>query len=79
MDVNEYMKTHGLSDADLDAMAAPYENGNQEACSSKVNIGSHLDAVAAERTPRKSADARHYADEAPLAISRVSDAQENNR
>lgn len=30
MDVNDFMAKHGLTDADLERMAAPYEDGSIE-------------------------------------------------
>ena len=50
MNVNEYMKKHGITDADLDRMAAPYEDGSFEPePNGKVLSGSHLDAVGTRR------------------------------
>lgn len=45
MDVSEYMKKHGLTDKDLDRMAAPYEKGDYKLSKGKVCRGSHLDAT----------------------------------
>lgn len=49
MNVSEYMKKHGLTDGDLDAMASPYENGEYQAEGGVVHSGSHLDAVGKRR------------------------------
>lgn len=49
MNVSEYMRKHGLTDADLDAMAAPYERGDYPSGSGEVFTGSHLDAVGKRR------------------------------
>lgn len=49
MNVEEYMAKHGLTDADLDAMAAPYERGDFAPEKGKVFTGSHVDAVGKRR------------------------------
>lgn len=50
MDVNDFMAKHGLTDADLERMAAPYEDGSIEPePDGKVFGGSHLDAVGTRR------------------------------
>jgi hypothetical protein len=49
MNVSEYMKKHGLTDTDLDAMAAPYEDGEYVTSEGEVFTGSHLDAVGKRR------------------------------
>ena len=50
MNVNEFMEKHGISDADLDRKAAPYESGNFELQrDGRVFSGSHLDAVGKRR------------------------------
>lgn len=49
MNVSEYMKKHGLTDADLDEMAAPYEGGDYPSGGGEVFTGSHLDAVGKRR------------------------------
>ncbi|OUP06135.1 NADP oxidoreductase [Collinsella sp. An2] len=49
MNVTEYMRKHGLTDADLDAMAEPYERGDYASGSGDVFTGSHLDAVGKRR------------------------------
>ena len=50
MDVNDFMAKHGITDADLERMAAPYEDGSFEPePDGKVFSSSHLDAVV---TPR---------------------------
>lgn len=42
MNVEEYMKLHGLTDADLDRIAEPYEKGTFELEPGEVHIGSHI-------------------------------------
>ena len=50
MDVNDFMAEHGITDADLERMAAPYEDGSfKPEPDGKVFSSSHLDAVV---TPR---------------------------
>lgn len=49
MNVSEYMRKHGLTDADLDEMAAPYEGGDYPGGGGEVFTGSHLDAVGKRR------------------------------
>lgn len=50
MSVNDFMATHGISDTDLDRMAAPYEEGDFEPePEGKVLNGSHLDAAGTRR------------------------------
>lgn len=49
MNVSEYMRKHGLTDADLDTMAAPYERGDYPSGGGEVFTGSHLDAVGKRR------------------------------
>lgn len=49
MNVSEYMAKHGLTDADLDRMAAPYEAGDWEGSGGTVHVGSHVDAVGKKR------------------------------
>lgn len=49
MNVSDYMKKHGLTDADLDAMASPYESGDYPSGGGEVFTGSHLDAVGKRR------------------------------
>ena len=49
MDVNDFMRKHGISDADLDRMAEPYESATFEQGSGRVYSGSHLDAVGKRR------------------------------
>lgn len=46
MNVSEYMRKHGLTDDDLDAMAAPYEGGDYPNGGGEVFTSSHLDAQA---------------------------------
>lgn len=43
------MGRHGLTDAALGAMAAPYESGDYESEAGEVHTGSHLDAVGRRR------------------------------
>ncbi len=46
MNVNDSMAKHDITDANLDRMAAPYENGSFEPePNGRVFSGSHLDAV----------------------------------
>ncbi len=55
MNVNDFMAKHGITDADLDRMASPYEDASFEAePNGKVHSGSHLDA--AERSRAASHD-----------------------
>ncbi len=55
MNIEEYMKKHGLTDKDLDSMAAPYERGDYELSKSgEIYRGSHLDAVGKKRVNPKS-------------------------
>lgn len=50
MNVNDFMVKHGIADADLDRMAAPYEDGSFEPePEGTVFSGSHLDAVGTRR------------------------------
>lgn len=50
MNVNEFMEKHGITDADLDRMAAPYEDGSFEPePNGDVRSGSHVDAVGTRR------------------------------
>ena len=49
MNVSEYMRKHGLTDADIDAMAAPYESGDYTSGGGEVFTGSHLDVVGKRR------------------------------
>ncbi len=50
MSVKDFMEKHGITDADLDRMAAPYENGSFELePGGEVFSGSHLDAVGTRR------------------------------
>ena len=49
MNVSEYMKKHGLTDAALDEMALPYEKGDYESEAGTVYSGSHIDAVGKRR------------------------------
>lgn len=46
--VEKYMRAHGLTDADLDRIAEPYERGDWEG-GGPVHTGSHLDAVGKKR------------------------------
>lgn len=49
MNVSEYMKKHGLTDKDLDAMSESYERGDYSSEEGKVFSGSHVDAVGKRR------------------------------
>ena len=50
MDVNDFMAKHGITDADLECMVAPYEDVSFEPePDGKVFSGSHLDAVGTRR------------------------------
>lgn len=50
MNVNDFMAKHGITDADLDRMAKPYEEGSFELePKGEVFSGSHLDAVGTRR------------------------------
>lgn len=50
MNVNYFMAKRGITDADLERMAAPYEDGGFEPePDGKVFIGSHLDTVGTRR------------------------------
>lgn len=50
MNVSEFMARRGITDADLDRMAAPYEDGSFEPePGGEVLSGSHLDAVGTRR------------------------------
>ena len=49
MNIAEYMAKRGLTDEDLDRMAAPYETGTYEHSDAPVHHGSHLDAVGKKR------------------------------
>lgn len=49
MNVDEYMRKHGLTDADLDRMAEPFERGDYPIENGVVHSGSHLDAVGKRR------------------------------
>lgn len=50
MKVDDFMKKHGISDADLDRMAAPYETASFDSePDGKVYTGSHIDSVGKRR------------------------------
>lgn len=50
MNVNDFMAKYGITDADLERMAAPYEDGGFEPePDGKVFDGSHLDTVGTRR------------------------------
>lgn len=50
MNMDDFMEKHGITDADLDRMAAPYEDGSfKPEPDSKVFSGSHPDAVGKRR------------------------------
>lgn len=50
MNVNDFMAKYGITDADLERMASPYEDGSFEPePDGKVFNGSHLDADGTRR------------------------------
>ena len=50
MNVNDFMSKHDITDADLERMAAPYEDGGFEpGADGKVFDGSHLDTIGTRR------------------------------
>lgn len=49
MDISTYMTKHGLTDALLDEMAAPYERGDYASEQGEVFAGSHIDGVGKKR------------------------------
>jgi hypothetical protein len=49
MNVSEYMTRRGLTESDLDQMAAPYETGEFPSEEGVVHTGSHVDAVGKRR------------------------------
>lgn len=49
MNVKEYMRKHGLTDADLDRAATPFERGDFPHYDAPVYSGSHLEAVGTKR------------------------------
>lgn len=50
MNVSDFMAKHDITDADLERMAAPYEDGGFEPePDGKVFDGSHLEAVGTRR------------------------------
>lgn len=50
MNVNDFMAKHDITDADLERMAAPYEDGGFEPePDGKIFDGSHLDAIGTRR------------------------------
>lgn len=50
MNVNDFMAKHDITDADLERMAAPYEDGGFEPePDGKVFDGSHLDMIGTRR------------------------------
>lgn len=49
MNVDEYMKKHGLTDEQLDAMTQPYESGDYGSEDGRVHAGSHFDSVGKRR------------------------------
>ena len=50
MNVKDFMTKHSMTDADLDRIAAPYEDGSFEPDpDAEVFSGSHLDAVGTRR------------------------------
>ena len=60
MNVSEYMRKHGLTDADIDAMAAPYESGDYPSGGGEVFTGSHLDVVGKRRVTKSAAQAPSF-------------------
>lgn len=51
MNVNDFMAKRGITDADFDRMASPYEDASFEAePNGKVHNGSHLDAAERSRS-----------------------------
>ena len=69
MNVSEYMRKHGLTAADIDAMAAPYESGDYPSGGGEVFTGSPLAAVG-QRRVTVSYDARDTQRVAAIARSR---------
>lgn len=50
MNVNDFIAKHDITDADLERMATPYEDGSIELePDGKVFIGSHLDTIGTRR------------------------------
>lgn len=49
MNVEDFMKKHGLTDESLDREAEQYERGDFEAGVGPVYVGSHYDAVGTKR------------------------------
>lgn len=49
MNVAAYMKKHGLTEEDLEEIAAPYEAGDYPHAETPVYVGSHLDVVGKKR------------------------------
>ena len=49
MDLNAYMQKHGISDADLDEISAPYEQGDWTGGTGETQHGSHLGSVGKKR------------------------------
>ena len=49
MNVEEYMRKNGITDADLDQIAEPYERGDYQSSAGSVYSGSHIDAVGKRR------------------------------
>lgn len=50
MNVTDFMAKHDITDADLERMAAPYEDGGFEPePDGKVFYGSHLDTIGTRR------------------------------
>ncbi|MDY6049740.1 MAG: hypothetical protein SPI77_04145 [Corynebacterium sp.] len=49
MNVDEFMKKHGLTEAMLDERAAPYEDGSFSSEPGAPSRGSHVDAVGTKR------------------------------
>lgn len=64
MNVNDFMTKHGITDADLNCMVAPYEDRSIEPePDGEVLSRSHLDAVGSRRIPQS------FAPEEPNAES----------
>lgn len=61
MNANDFMAKHGITDADLDRMAAPYEGDSfGPEPNSKVLSGSHLDADGTRRVTVPHGDGRLF-------------------
>ena len=49
MNVEEYMRSRGIGEGDLDRIAEPYERGDYPSDGGTVYVGSHIDAVGKRR------------------------------